>query len=252
MTGINWGNLPTWLSAVGALSSATATFLALVFARRAASAAMGQVEHLNEQTQTRDQKDARAQADKVAAWIRHDFYPEESIPNQVTMRYVNASELPVYQVKFHLDEMSGGGFMFPILEPLQGVGEIPLDPLTKWIHERSISLYRKLQESANLASSLEDLSFVAISWSLTEKLVHQRDTILTFTDMSEQEWVRGRGGVLVTAEASKLVQWGSYPSREDIADEMERSLLSGGDESITYSGVYWRTSKDEPLRDQDL
>ncbi|GEL20740.1 hypothetical protein PA7_45770 [Pseudonocardia asaccharolytica DSM 44247 = NBRC 16224] len=112
---IDWGSVPDWLAGIGAV-------LALIFAAAAAKAAWAANKVQARQLARLDQVDLdnraseeRAQASKIAAWIR---MVESGAPAVVCF---NGSALPIYRLKIfpvlHGEEMLDRGVTYSVKGP---------------------------------------------------------------------------------------------------------------------------------------
>lgn len=180
MSGVDWGTVPSWISAVGSL----AAFGTAIWAARAA---WRQVKYSADQQRHRDERAEQEQAAKVAAWIGIEK-SNEGRP-LVYLRYINKSGLPVYDLNVKPMGYPDSGFMINLVEPGEEVRTQYLERLTQVINERYDgqvrSLFQAFKDFDDPMSKAKDvassnaplaLNFVEFSFRDTQNLRWRRDS----------------------------------------------------------------------------
>lgn len=174
---VDWGDFPTWISAMGAV-------FALVFAAFAVIAARNtfRIESKSHALNTEAQRAheaslRRAQAATVSAWWEHDR------PEQLTISTRNASDVPVYQA--HVTVISRRS------ESIATKLDIPVLPPSD--HPSPCELPETFAQRFRAGFTTDDLR-----------------VRLTFTDSAGVRWVRDEYGQLGELKSS-LVIWAYRP-----------------------------------------
>jgi hypothetical protein len=131
MPGVDWGNVPSWVSATGSL----AAFGTAAWAGRAA---WKQAMYSAGQQRERDIQEEQAQASKVAAWLHIIGADGEDL--EAWLRYVNFSDLPVYNMVATPVAYQGGLTILYVVEPRKSVSEKLLPWLTDWLRKTYLEL----------------------------------------------------------------------------------------------------------------
>lgn len=179
VSGLEWGDVPTWVSSVGGLG---ALFAASFAAWR--SHGLFQIES-NRDKEARE-RDERAQADLVAAWLDRRPPPDGMFP---TWHIIigNGNKVPMYAVQVLViagTATDGSNVIrrsFPVLQPgeeLSFIREGLLD---------SITLPLAQKEAMNLKNALkgDESAVIAMCQVWT-----------TFRDASGVNWTRSNDGIL--------------------------------------------------------
>lgn len=102
---VDWGNVPSWISAVGSIA-------AFSVATWAARAAWKQVAHLNEQREIE-------QASKVSAWLTLE--KDTGGTPDIILNLLNVSDLPIYNLEVAVPRLTDQRELFPVVPPTNGV-----------------------------------------------------------------------------------------------------------------------------------
>lgn len=182
---VDWGNVPSWISAVGSLA-------AFGIAAWAARAAWKQVEHLNE---TKEHE----QASKVAAWLSIDkqYFQQHAKHDYpaVVLRYVNASDLPVYDLHATaVDDPSIDRLRIEVVEPASDIEVAYLDGLTVKLNKAyriNMSRFEDIDMDPEKREGVEGLALKAAALEVIGSGIYIR-----FRDTRNVTWCRQANGVL--------------------------------------------------------
>lgn len=107
--GIDWSVFGVWVGSIAALIAAVGTVGALLHAIRTANAARRDALDLRREQQERDK---RAQAVTICAWIRGQIgHPTSILGSKTIIRLVNSSSEPAYDAVVYFVWVQGGGVL---------------------------------------------------------------------------------------------------------------------------------------------
>lgn len=118
---IDWGNVPSWISAIGSLA-------AFGTAAWAGTSAWKQVKYSADQQRHRDERDEQSQASKVAAWIAAAIDKKGEL--EICIRYTNSSELPVYDLRIVPTNAPENDLQIGVVEPNDTKAKVRHEHLT--------------------------------------------------------------------------------------------------------------------------
>ncbi|WP_338601652.1 hypothetical protein [Saccharopolyspora sp. SCSIO 74807] len=176
MTGIDWGNVPTWISAIFSIC-------AFGTALWAARAAWKQVKFSADEQKRRDEKDEQEQASKVAAWLVVDEKRKTA-----AVRYVNNSGVPVYFLTVTPMLAPDRKLLINIAEPGEGPRSVEFDTLADWLRS--------------------DADYPA-------RYVQYAGLEVEFLDSNNNIWTRGSNGYLRRSEGHELWNWVNDLKRDE-------------------------------------
>lgn len=168
---VDFGDLPTWLGAAGALGTMGVTIGALIYAKQAAATTRGMLKVESERDRQRDQAQARAQAEQVSGWYgKYENHPDADFDDYRGGFVRNASLLPVYDLKveFHYRGQDGSA---TALRGAINHGTLPPTGAPVFI-----------QAPVDMLRQVEDRDLYAVT--------------LTFRDSTGRRWWREHDGVL--------------------------------------------------------
>ncbi|MDA3624826.1 hypothetical protein OU415_05210 [Saccharopolyspora sp. WRP15-2] len=194
MTSVDWGNVPSWISAIGSMA-------AFGIASLAARAAWKQVKFSADQQRYRDEQAEREQAVKFAAWLTvkegSDKRPE------VYLRYANMSELPIYDLAimpvYYPDARSG----MDVVEPTKEVREYFLEPLTRQIQDRYDGMFESLKIAFSGDGVDDDKHSGARRSAFRNSTRQLNPTQFRFRDAQNISWRRDSDGFLKRTRIDK-------------------------------------------------
>ncbi|MEV6232783.1 hypothetical protein AB0L88_33460 [Saccharopolyspora shandongensis] len=186
---IDWGNAPSWVSAVGS------TFAA-VMASLAARAAWRQVKNsdatLNRTLLDRD----REQANKVAAWLEADTEFREGEKPRMVFRYcfINKSDLPVYNVHIVPAAVPDKSTFVKALPPDGTVRKEENEELA----DKSLEIIRPVADEVEKELG-EDAGVDAFFrlFNIFPHFVESQGVAFSFRDMTPRDWSRDAEGNLI-------------------------------------------------------
>jgi hypothetical protein len=172
---VNYGDLPTWVVAIATASALVAAFRAALYTKRL-------FETESARDTRREQRDLRAQAEHVSAWIQAKDQKlvagsfARSLGIQLSTALLNSSTQPVYDVKMTFS-------VGPVAADLTDSIDV-LPPLTK-AAERPLPRMAQTQLEEALKTSGDETPRVA----------------LEFTDAAGRRWLRAADGTLEQQES---------------------------------------------------
>lgn len=162
----NYGDVPTWISAVTGLLAFLAAVAAAVVAYRLYGIESARDRHADEERQERAQEARRAQANKVTAWFGPDVPTEEERarvlmhprvwPRAWAACVANASDLPVYDVVVTFCFVNWQGRTWSAIE--RGTGAQPIVTLPP----RSETFVAMPEEVRGDVTEINESTFVII------------------------------------------------------------------------------------------
>lgn len=211
---VTGANLQSWISAIASSLSAAGSLAALTTAFWAGRAAWKQVKFSAHQQRHRDERDEQEQASMVAAWLA--VKKTDAGRPEVLFRYINRSDLPVYDFNITLLDYgpNHGGIYIDVVEPSSEIQEDRLEALTRdfdRIFDQNLAIIRRI----DLKGDAEGLAFMN---TLSE--LHSTRILLRFRDTRNVMWQREPHGILGKAPP------GTYPvPKVDIPKELKEAVV---------------------------
>lgn len=191
-TEINWDIVPSWLSAIVASCALIFTSWTAYNSQRSAKASEKQAQIAVEQQRQRDEQDEHEQASKIAGWVEYstapsDDYVQNDARIKFLLKYINASEQPVYSFKAR-----------STVEPTPGVTMTVCPPCKKECEDEIATL--EITAFTRLKDEIKNQElpggFYAVAYELMAEEVCRAGVEIEFTDSKGQIWNRASNGVL--------------------------------------------------------
>lgn len=219
------GSLPSWVSAITLVFTSWTAFNS----HRSAGAARTQAQIALEAQKERDEKDKSDQASKVAAWVE---YHGESVASELYVCYLNASDLPVFNLCCRLTTRTTVDWLGDAVTPSAEAYKVRYSSATEWARCYAydlcadfISLLEMdhLEHGEEFGQEIEDIK--AGCFESVCRLIAHRGIEIQFNDLRGNQWCRNSDGNL--CNHGFLVQL-PYPDRWEWMVDLVKDQVKAG------------------------